>query len=432
MDAKRRRWLLAASAGAGLAALAGWRRAAPDGVFNPCLGPLPADLAGHPVVRAAWTDLDPTRVWDMHGHFFAGGAGGGLDDGHGTPRWPLAALQRTFFANAACIDGEVSDDALADAYLARLDRLLEAMPPGFRVLLLALDAYHDESGRRRPDRTHVWTSNEVCAQAAHSRPGRLEWAASIHPYRADAVAELARLRALGARAVKWIPTAQGIDPASSRCDPFFAALARSGMPLITHAGTERAAPGDDELGNPLRLRRALDHGVRVVVAHCATMGRGQDLDRYPDSNSGAATVDNFQLFERLMDEPRYLGRLFGDLAALPQSARAGPPLRRILQRGAAGGDWSGRLLSGSDYPLPGIPPLYDPARLAADGLLDPTTVAPLLAIRRHNPLLFDFVLKRHLRADGRHLANSVFETRDFFLGPAEAAFQDNSAASRAW
>ena len=32
------------------------------------------------------------------------------------------------------------------------------------------------------------------------------------------------------------------------------------------------------IGNPLRLRRALDAGVRVVVAHCASMGQDRDLD----------------------------------------------------------------------------------------------------------------------------------------------------------
>ncbi|HSD59300.1 MAG TPA: amidohydrolase family protein, partial [Burkholderiales bacterium] len=280
-----------------------------------------------------------------------------------------------------------------------------------KVLLLALDAKHDESGRPRREQSHFWIGNDYCARVAAARPARAEWAASVHPYRSDAVAELARVQALGARAVKWIPAAQGIDPGAARCDPFYDALAGSGLPLITHAGAERAAPGDDELGNPLRLRRALEHGVRVVVAHCASMGEGRDLDRGP----AGPWVDNFALFERLMDEPRYDGRLFGDLSALPQSARAGAPLKRILERAAPGGDWSARLLSGSDYPLPAIMPLYSPRGLAAAGLLDPAAVEPLSAIRRHNPLLFDFVIKRHLRLGGRRLAPEIFQTRDFFL-----------------
>jgi mannonate dehydratase len=41
--------------------------------------------------------------------------------------------------------------------------------------------------------------------------------------------------------------------------------------------------------------------------------------------------------------------------------------------------------------------------------------APILReIRLHNPLLFDFVLKRHLRSNGKAIAPRVFETRSFF------------------
>src|SRR4029079_2466094 len=85
------------------------------------------------------------------------------------------------------------------------------------------------------------------------------------------------------RAVKWIPAAMGIDPASPRCDRFYAALARLDVPLITHSGLERAGVSgySQDLGNPLRLRRALAAGVRVVVAHCASMGTDRDLDRGP-------------------------------------------------------------------------------------------------------------------------------------------------------
>jgi len=41
--------------------------------------------------------------------------------------------------------------------------------------------------------------------------------------------------------------------------------------------------------------------------------------------------------------------------------------------------------------------------------------APVLKeIRLHNPLLFDFVLKRALRSGGKAFPASVFETRKFF------------------
>jgi mannonate dehydratase len=49
-------------------------------------------------------------------------------------------------------------------------------------------------------------------------------------------------------------------------------------------------------------------------------------------------------------------------------------------------------------------------------------LAPVLAaVREHNPLLFDFVLKRHLRAGDKRFPRSVFETRSFFDRQGSAA-----------
>lgn len=423
MTFTRRRFVaasVAALAAAGGTAL--WRAWPEQGLLNPCLGALPPELANHPLVREAWAGLDAAQAWDCHVHVIGtgdgdGASGGGdigFNQGRSFVHWPFAALQEYFFRNAACVDGSAPGGTDA-ALLAHLHELVSAMPTGHKLLLLALDPWHDEGGHRRIEHTHFWVGNDYCAQVAKRWPDRFAWAASVHPYRADAAAEIARLHKLGARALKWLPSEQGIDPASPRCDRAYATLARLDLPLITHCGRERAAPGDDNLGNPLRLRRALEHGVRVVVAHCASMGEDRDLDR----GENGPWLESFALFERLMDEPAHVGRLFGDLSALPQTARAGRPLRRVLERAwgddnGGRGDWAGRLLNGSDYPLPAIMPLYSPRFLVDSGLLDATAAAPLSAIRRHNPLLFDFVLKRHLRLGKRRLEKSAFETRRFF------------------
>jgi uncharacterized protein len=183
------------------------------------------------------------------------------------------------------------------------------------------------------------------------------------------------------------------------------------LPLITHAGMERAVRITDRqhLGNPLLLRRALEHGVRVVVAHCATMGEDRDLDR----GGNGPYVESFALFARLMDEARY-GKtlLYGDLSAVTQQNRAGPALATLIERS----DWHPRLLNGSDYPLPGIMPLYSMSGLTQLGLIEPRLAPVLTAIREYNPLLFDFVLKRHLRSGGKSFSRVVFETRPFFMG----------------
>ena len=163
-----------------------------------------------------------------------------------------------------------------------------------------------------------------------------------------------------------------------------------------------------DYGNPLRLRRALDHGVRVIVAHCASLGDGIDLDRGPDGPA----VSNFKLFARLMDEPRYAKLLYGDLAAVGQRLRVGEALHTLITRR----EWQARLVYGSDYPLPGVMPIFSPRTLAADGFLKQEEAAFLSELRRTNPLLFDFALKRLFAVDGQGFDPVVFAARRVFAG----------------
>jgi predicted TIM-barrel fold metal-dependent hydrolase len=229
--------------------------------------------------------------------------------------------------------------------------------------------------------------------------------ASIHPYDPRALQRLESAAARGVRAIKWLPSAQNIDPADARCDAFYARLAALGIPLITHGGDERAVKGfGEQLGNPLRLRRPLDAGVKVVVAHCASLG---------SAHGEAGEVSNFELFAQLMADARYNDNLYGDISAITQFNRM-----EVITPLLANRDWHQRLLNGSDYPLPGVVPLVSLQGLVNAQLLDASAVEPLAQLRDYNVLLFDFVLKRSLRKDGQGFAGSVFETAPFFTRPA--------------
>ena len=199
-----------------------------------------------------------------------------------------------------------------------------------------------------------------------------------------------------------------IDLRDARCRAIYERLAATGIPLIVHSGEEKAVAGAGrhELGNPLLVRVPLQHGVRVIVAHAASLGTADDLD-LPSQPLRAA----FDLWARLMDEPDAKDLLYGDVSALFQSNRRSNVWRAVLTRD----DWHARLLHGSDHPLPGVMPLYAPARMANEGFLDADAVEPLRSIREHNPLLFDFVLKRHLHAGQMRLSRSVFETKRMFV-----------------
>ncbi|MCB1888378.1 MAG: amidohydrolase family protein [Rhodocyclaceae bacterium] len=406
----RRRWLKT-GLGLGAVALGGAGLATLDGprLMNPCRAALPPALADHPLVRAAWQGLDASLVWDCHAHLAGVGdrdSGIRVSDRMMSPWHPAEYVQRIFYMNAGCVHD--APGRVDDSFVERLHNLMEGMAPGFKLMLFAFDHAHDGAGRALPEVSAFYVPDAWARRVAQAEPRWFEWVCSIHPYRPDAVDALEAAAAAGARAVKWLPPAMGIDPADPRCDRFYRALARLELPLITHAGEEKAVHGvgAPDWGNPLRLRRAMGQGVRVVLAHCATLGEDVDLDRSADG----PRVASFTLFQRLMDEPAARDRLFGDISAIILRNRDPAVIHEIIARS----DWHDRLLFGSDYPLPGILPLTSPRALSRAGLLDPAAVPVLGEIQEHNPLLFDLVLKRALRSDGQALPARVFETRRVF------------------
>jgi len=406
----RKRRLLFAAGGAAL--LGGCGFSLEHGLSNPCRAPLPRELAHDEAVQAAWDGVDPARVWDCHAHLIGTGDSGSgiwLNPGMLSMTNPAQYAQRLFFLNAGCAQDAPGRVDLS--YVERMQILLDGMRPGAKVILLAFDRYHAADGTPIPGETAFHVPDAYAMATARRYPRHFEWAASIHPYRRDCLDALRQAKAGGARAVKWLPAAMGMDPSSPRCDAFYAELGKLGLPLLTHAGMERAVHVADRqhLGNPLLLRRPLEHGVRVVVAHCATMGEDRDLDR----GRNGPYVESFTLFARLMDEARH-GKtlLYGDLSAVTQQNRAGPALATLIARS----DWHPRLVNGSDYPLPGIMPLYSMSRLTELGFIEPRLAPVLTAIREYNPLLFDFVLKRHLHSGDKSFSKVVFETRPFFAG----------------
>ncbi len=403
----RRRFISLAAGTLALGA-AGWTAARPL-LVNPCRAALPPELAGSPWLARAWAGIDPARVWDCHVHVAGTGDGGsGIEIGPQLSSWlyPVQYVQRLFYMNAGCAhDAPGQVDA---SYAARLKNLVEGMPSGFKVLLFAFEKFHDEAGRPVPEHMAFHVPDAHARRLAAEYPAGFEWAASIHPYRPDAVDALQAAIAGGARGVKWLPAAMGMDPASSRCEPFYRVLADARVPLIVHCGEEKAVKGGDtqHLGNPLLLRRALDAGVKVVVAHCASIGEDVDLD----AGSAGTHRESFDLFARLMAEPRAQDRLYGDISAIVLRNRDTDRIKAILRRG----DWHARLLNGSDYPLPGVLPIVSPAALARAGLLPAGAVDDLLEMREHNPLLFDFAVKRLLAWEGQSFPAAVFETRRVF------------------
>lgn len=370
---------------------------------NPCRGPWSASGAGQALVEQAFDGVDAARLVDTHAHLLGtGDAGSGCTIHPSMHQWwrPVEVLRRRAILDASCVAPDAP--SIDRAYVERLQVLAADFPAGARWWLFAFEQAHDDTGQPRQDWTTFHVPDAYAAQVAAASPQRFAWVASVHPYRPDALARLDAAIAAGAVAVKWLPSAMNIDPRDSRCRPFCERLAVAGLPLIVHCGEEKAAPGAgrDELVNPLLVRHLLAHGTRVIVAHCASLGRAADTDR-----SSAPWRPAFELFARLMDEPEWQGRLFADISAVFQRNRKPEVWQTLMRRQ----DWHHRLLHGSDHPLPGLMPLFSLPALHRAGVLGEGDIDPLSRIREHNPLLFDFVLKRRLRLGASRLPASLFE-----------------------
>ncbi|MDH5538014.1 MAG: amidohydrolase [Rhizobacter sp.] len=415
---RRRRWALGVAAvlAAGGAGLAGLNRR----FLNPCAS---AADAGHRVdpdlLASVWQGLAPARVWDCHVHLAGVGAAPGDDSPWTNPRLrnpanPFLFAHFALYADASCVLDSPGRANLA--YVERLGQLTSEFPDGAKFMLFAMDGCYRPDGKLDTERSPMWVPNGYAMRIARQDRDRFEWVASINPARPDALELLRDAARQGAVALKWVPYFMDIDPGSAEFNAFYDLLASLRLPLIVHAGWqhELVRGSAQEHGNPLRLRRALERGVRVVVAHCATQGDFADTD----PGGGNTQRSSFELFARMIDEPAHRGLLMGEISGIVDTGRPKEMLRELLTHPR----WRGRLLNGSDYPLPGVPVAVSTRHLIEGGLLD-RRLAPLIDhIQAHNPLLFDLVLKRSLEWQGVRFAPEVFETAGYFrreaVGPA--------------
>ncbi|MEY2747106.1 MAG: hypothetical protein RL112_2148 [Planctomycetota bacterium] len=359
------------------------------------------------LVRRSLDGLDLSRRVDGHAH--VAGLQGDWSGAWVNPellswRHPIKHAQFLAFTGA----GGVEDPAFAATqWMRRLDSMVSSAGAG-RCAILAFDRHYSPEGVVDEDKTEFFVPDDFVVEYARVN-ARFIPVASVHPYAPDALARLERMARFGVRLVKWLPNAQGMDPADERIRPYYEKLVELDMSLLTHIGHERAVEADmlQELGNPLRLRLPLSLGVRVVAAHCGSAGENEDLD-----DPARARRSSFELWLRLMDEPAYRGLLHGELSATPQYDRS-HVLSTLLERE----DLHGRLLDGSDWPLPCFDILWDLDRLVEDGLLSKEDAEALDEVRGWNPWLFDLCLKRSLRdpRTGRGFPADVFHWPEWLL-----------------
>ncbi|MBI4345482.1 MAG: amidohydrolase family protein [Elusimicrobia bacterium] len=216
-------------------------------------------------------------------------------------------------------------------YLDRLDEELGRSRSVRRAVLLGMDGVYDASGRLDEGHTDFLIAND-CVLEARKRSERFLAGVSINPARRDAVEEAERCADRGAVLVKVLPNAQCFDPSEKRFQDFYRALARRKLALLSHVGFEFSLIGQDQsVGDPARLRAALDEGVTVIAAHGCSTG--------------------LFVWEKYLETMRELAarypRFYVDTSALTLPNRVG-----ALWRLARSPELNDRFLFGTDYPLP--------------------------------------------------------------------------------
>ena len=228
-------------------------------------------------------------------------------------------------------------DANAEKQIAeRLAATLDQTPELDAAVILAFDRVYRSDGTPDAALTHLNVTNDYVIELVASHPKML-FGASVNPYRKDAVPELERCIRAGAVLLKWLPVTQDFDPAHPKCFPLYEALAHYKLPLLCHTGGEKSLPLlDARVADPALLKPALERGVTVIAAHCGTKSSAHDVDYLPTFVRMAHDYEN----------------LYGDTAALNLPTRSyawDTVLRDPVVRG--------KLVHGSDWPIPAFPPV---------------------------------------------------------------------------
>ena len=228
----------------------------------------------------------------------------------------------------------LSPDNPREANHKYLDDLLTELRASRHVqkaVILGMDGVYDHNGRLNQAQTDFLISNDYVLKTAQAHPGELLAGVSINPQRRDAIDEVHRCADAGAVLVKVLPNAKQFDPANPKYKPFYRVLAERKLPFLSHVGYEFSLIGKDQsVGDPERLRVALDEGATVIAAHACSYG----LILYE------------KFLPTLRDFVQRYPNFYADISALtlPNRFRMLLHLRRYPEVHE-------RLLFGTDYPL---------------------------------------------------------------------------------
>ena len=152
-----------------------------------------------------------------------------------------------------------------------------------QAVLVGQDKRYDGNGHPDDEATAFYVPNDYVFQIVRQYPELFVPCVSINPKRRDAMDELEKCAADGARVLKIHPPIQDVDPAAERFRPFYRRVAELDIVLMVHTGAEHSAVVvDDALSDPAGLAPALEEGCTVVAAHSGMSAVFDDTSSFRD------------------------------------------------------------------------------------------------------------------------------------------------------
>ncbi len=292
-------------------------------------------------------DKLPPPTLDIHVHLF------GVGDGGTGCRIAKSITERKLFGSLVELLGlRVPGKTIDERYEEALTE--QVVSSGLdKVAVLGQDAVYDRNGQPDWERTSFYVPNDYVFDVVARHSETMMACPSINPERADALDELARCHAKGARLLKIHPPTQGVNIADGKHTRFFRRCCDLNIVVLVHTGHEHSAPViDKSLAAPRRLELALDQGCTVVACHAGTGWVTDTPDQLPEFVSLLKRYPN----------------LWGDTAVLGTAGRVRDFGRLLdgnidekIDENTAAEDQKlirSRLLHGSDFPFPANPAAF--------------------------------------------------------------------------
>jgi uncharacterized protein len=206
--------------------------------------------------------------------------------------WFTRILYNMMTSSAAKLGGDPNKNGVVETqeYFDFIYKLFIKSNEIDGIVLLALDGlYSPETHELDGVKTDLWVSNRFLSGKIKelnekiskepdekNRKKRFYFGASVNPNRKDKDLQDELdfvFSKTDAVLMKLIPSTQHIDLACSRHKSYFERLAQEKIPLLCHTGPEYTFPEgirNQELDFYHLLENPLNHGLKVIAAHCAT------------------------------------------------------------------------------------------------------------------------------------------------------------------